>query len=417
MNTAFSTALSGLNADSVAIDVVGNDLANLNTSGYKANELEFYNLMSQSIGAAGNSGQLGLGVAPPSALPVYSQGTLLTTNGPLDVAIQGDGFFVVNNPNNQQLYTRDGSFQLTADGELVTGTGDAVQGWSAVNGVVNPNGPVGNISVPLGATIAATPTTTMNLALNLDSQTSTSGTPTTFSAPIQVVDSLGQTHDLTATFTNTGTNTWSYSVTIPQADLAAGGSTTVASGNLTFDSSGNLTSPAASAGPQPVSITGLADGAANMSINWSLYDSSGNPSITQYAEASAVAGTTQNGYPAGQISNVSLQNGGTLVADYTNGQQVTVAQLALGSIANPDSLIEVGNNNLQASASSGAVTLGAANTGPRGQITAGALESSTVDITQEFTNILTFQRSYQANSRVISAEDQLLQDTVNLIHQ
>jgi flagellar hook protein FlgE len=417
MNTAFSTALSGLNADSVAIDVVGNDLANLNTTGYKANELEFYNLMSQSIGAAGNSGQLGLGVAPPSALPVYSQGTLLTTNGPLDAAIQGDGFFVVNNQNNQQLYTRDGSFQLTANGELVTGTGDAVQGWSAVNGVVNPNGPVGNISVPLGATIAATPTTTMNLALNLDSQTSTSGTPTTFSAPVQVVDSLGQTHDLTATFTNTGTNTWSYSLTLPASDLASGASTTVASGNLTFNSSGNLTSPAATAGAVPVNIAGLSDGAANMSINWNLYDSSGNASITQYAEASAVAGTTQNGYTAGQISNVSLQNGGTLVASYTNGQQVTVAQLALGSIANPDSLTEVGDNNLQASASSGAVTLGAAGTGPRGTITAGALESSTVDITQEFTNILTFQRSYQANSRVISAEDQLLQDTVNLIHQ
>jgi flagellar hook protein FlgE len=191
----------------------------------------------------------------------------------------------------------------------------------------------------------------------------------------------------------------------------------VASGNLTFDSSGNLSSPAASAGPQTVTIAGLADGAANMSIDWNFYGSSGSPSITQYAEISAVAGTTQNGYPAGQISNVSLQNGGALVASYTNGQQVNVAQLAIGSIANPDSLTEVGNNNLQASEASGAVTLGAASTGPRGQITAGALESSTVDITQEFTNILTFQRSYQANSRVISAEDQLLQDTVNLIHQ
>ena len=154
-----------------------------------------------------------------------------------------------------------------------------------------------------------------------------------------------------------------------------------------------------------------------MSINWNLYNSSGSPNITQYAEASGVSGTTQNGFAAGQISQVSLQNGGLLVANYSNGQQQTVGQLAVASISNPDSLNSVGNNNLAATAATSTPSVGAANTGSRGQIVAGALESSTVDIATEFTNLLTFERGYQANSRVITTADQIMQETINLIHE
>ena len=185
---------------------------------------------------------------------------------------------------------------------------------------------------------------------------------------------------------------------------------------MTFDSNGNLLTPPASAGPQTVSITGLADNASDMTINWNLYNSAGNGTITQYAEASGLSGTTQNGSVAGQISNVSLQNGGLLVANYSNGQNVTVAQLALASISNPDSLLSIGNNDLQASTTTATPAIGAANSGSRGQIIAGALESSTVNMSQEFVNLLSFQNSYQANSRVITTADQLLQETINLIH-
>jgi flagellar hook protein FlgE len=412
MISSFSTALSGLEADSGAINVIGNDLANLNTTGYKANEIEFSTLMSQQLGVAGNTNDVGIGVSPVSSFANYTQGSLQTTGGATDAALQGNGFFVVQGPNNQTDYTRDGSFQINANGELVTAAGDAVQGWSATNGTVNTNGPTGAISVPLGATVPATATSSMSLALNLDS-TDTGGT---FSAPIQVFDSLGQSHTLTATFTNTGTNTWSYAVTIPAADLTTGGSTTVASGTMTFDANGNLTSPAASTDPQVVAITGLADGAANLSINWNLYNpTTGTSSITQLAEASGLGSTTQNGFAAGQISNVSLQNGGLLVANYSNGQTVTVGQLAVASIANPDTLTSVGNNYLQASTATATPSIGTADSGSRGQIVAGSLESSTVDIAQEFTSLLTFERSYQADSRVITVSDQLLQDTVGLI--
>lgn len=418
MNTAFSTALSGLAGDSTAIDTISNDLANLNTTGYKATEVQFSDLMSEQLGDASGSGAMGMGIGQLNAVTNYTQGTLQTTNGPTDAAIQGNGFFVVTNQSNQTLYTRDGSFQVNSSGQLADASGDLVQGWSATNGVVNTSSATGAISVPLGATIPATATTTMSLGLNLDSTPSTNGTASTFSAPIQVFDSQGTSHNLTATFTNTGTNTWSYTVTIPPTDLSAGGAApvTVGSGNLTFNSSGQLTTPAAAAGPQAISVKGLSDGAADMSINWSLYGASGTPNITQFAEASAVSATTQNGSTAGQLSQVSLQSGGLLVANYSNGQKLTIGQLAVASISNPESLTSAGNNNLAASATTATPSIGAANTGSRGQIVAGALESSTVDIATEFTNLLTFERGYQANSRVITTADQLVQDTLNLVH-
>ncbi len=386
----------------------------MNTTGYKSNEIEFSELIGQQLG--GGSGQVGLGVSPVSAFANYAQGTLDNTGGVTDAAIQGNGFFIVQGPNNQTDYTRDGGFHINANGELATAAGDAVQGWSAIGGAVNPNGPIGNIAVPLGATVPASATTTMNMSLNLNSQVATTDPGAVFASPIQVFDSLGESHTLTATFTKTASNSWTYALTIPAADLTAGGTTTVASGTMTFGSDGNLTSPTLASDPQAVNIAGLADGAANMTINWNLYNpTTGSSTITQLAESSGVGSTTQNGFAAGQISNVSLQNGGLLVASYSNGQNTTIGQLAIASIANPDTLIVAGNNYLQAAATTSTPSVGAANSGARGQIIAGALESSTVDIAHEFTSLLTFERGYQANSRVITVSDQLMQATVGLI--
>jgi len=416
MFPAFTIALSALSADSTAIDVVGNNLANLNTTGYKATNVDFRDLMSQSLGVGANAAQTGMGVAQLGTVSSYTQGTLTTTNGPTDAAIQGDGFFIVKNAANETLYRRDGSFQVDGAGNVVTATGENVQGWSAVNGTVNPSGPIGNLSIPIGTMVPSTATTTMNLKVNLNSQVATTDTGASFCAPIQVFDSQGVSHNLSVNFTKTAANTWNYAMVIPAADLAAGGTTTLASGAMTFDANGNLLSPAAAADPQSVTITGLADGAADMNIDWNLFNSGGSSTITQYAEASSVGSTTQNGATAGQITNVGLQTGGLLVANYSNGQQATIGQIALASIPNPDSLTSVGDNNLQASAATGTISVGAANTGGRGQVVAGALESSNVDMATQFTNLLTYERSYQAASRVITTADQLLQETVNLIH-
>jgi len=412
MSAAFSIALSALSADTTAINAVGNNLANLNTTGYKSVDVNFEDLMSLSLGTGANSAQVGMGVGPAGTFASYTQGTVTTTNEPMDAAIQGQGFFVVRNSGGQTLYTRDGSFKLDGSGNVVTQTGEFVQGWAAVNGTVNASGAVSNLTAPLGTTVPAIVTTTMGITANLNSATATNGT---FSAPIQVYDSLGTSHTLTVNFTETSANNWNYTVTVPAADLASGGDPKIASGTLTFDGKGNLSSPAASDDPVALKITGLADGAADMNINWNLYNGT-NSTITQYAEASSVGATPQNGAAAGQIQDVSLENGGLLVANYSNGQQVTIGQLALASIPNPDSMVSVGNNNLQSSAFTGDIALGAAGSGGRGQIVANSLESSTVDMATQFTDMLTYERGYQAASRVITTSDQMVQDTENLIH-
>jgi flagellar hook protein FlgE len=416
MFTALSTALSALSADAAAIDVTGNNLANLNTPGYKSSEVQFHDLISQWLGVGFNSGQIGLGIGQIGTSRNFVQGAIQNTNGPTDAAIEGNGFFVVKDGNNQTLYTRAGNFQVDPSGNLVTATGEYVQGWSAVNGVVNPNSTIGNISVPLGAMIPATATTTMSVNVNLDSRVATTDSGAVVTAPIQVYDAQGASHTVTITFTKTDTGKWSYAVSVPATDLKSGGDTKLASGTLTFDGSGNLTSPASTDPPVSIKIAGLADGASDMTINWSLFGADGSSAITQLAQSSGTSGTTQNGAAAGQITGVGIQDDGIIVASYSNGKKATVGQLAMASILNPGSLLAVGNNNLQASASTAPPAIGAAGSGGRGQIVGGALESSTADMATEFTNLLTFERSYQAASRVITTSDQLLQETVNLIH-
>lgn len=421
MFTAFDTALSALQANSSAIDVIGNNLANLNTTGYKSVEVQFSDLMSQTMGNSLNPAQIGLGLAPINTFRQFTQGTIQTTNGPTDAAISGNGFFVVKNANNQTLYTRAGSFQVDASGDLVTPTGEKVQGWNALGGMVDTSGAVGNLTVPLGATIAAKPTDTMSMAVNLSASAPVATTPptpgdgSTFSAPVQVYDSLGTAHTLTVTYTHTAANAWSYTVTIPAKDTGGTGDPVqVGSGNLTFNADGTLATPTSD--PQTVSVKGLADKASDLSINWNLYGSNGKATITQYDQPSGVSSTTQDGTAAGQISGVSIQNGGLLVASYTNGQQSTIGQIAVANITDPETLVAVGNNDLQASAATAQPSIGTANAAGRGQIIGGAVENSTVDMAAQFTDLLTVERSYQANSRVITTSDQLLQETVNLIH-
>ena len=415
MFPGFSAALSALSADSNAIDVCGNNLANLNTPGFKAAQVEFSDLMSETLGGALNPAQVGMGVGPIQTNTNYIQGGITTTNGPTDAAIEGNGFFVVQNQSGQTLYTRDGSFQVDSAGNLVTASGQYVQGWLATNGTVSPSGPLSNLTVPAGALIPGTTTTTMSVDVNLNAGAPTSGAGSSFSAPIQVFDSLGTGHTLTVNFTNTGANSWSYTVAVPASDLSSGGNATLATGTLTFDGNGNLTSPAAGSGPQTIAIQGLADGANNMSINWNLFNATGTSNITQLSESSSLESETQNGAAPGQITNVSLQNGGLLVANYSNGQRVTVGQLAVAAIQNPESLISVGENSLLASAGTAPPVVGAANSAGRGQILAGSLEGSTSDMAAEFTNLLTYERSYQAAGRVITTGDTMIQDTLNLI--
>jgi flagellar hook protein FlgE len=413
MLTSFSTALSALTADETAINVVGNNLANLNTPGFKDTVVSFSDLVTQSLGSGAGETQVGGGVATPITLNQFSQGAIQSTGGPLDAAIQGDGFFIVGGPNGATEYTRGGNFQVNSAGTLETSTGNPVQGWTAAaNGTLSTNGPITQITVPTGTLTAPIATTASSVSLNLNATaTAANGS---FSTSVTAYDSLGNSHVITYNFTPTGTaNQWNYTASIPAADATT---VTPATGTLTFDTNGNLISPLPT-DPQPViSATGMTDGASDMNITWNLYNGPNgtNPTVTQFSQASATNAVTQNGAASANLSSVSLGAGGQVIALYDNGQQVVVGQMAMASIRNPDSLIGAGNNNYLASGTTALPAIGVPGTGGRGTVLGQSVESSTVDMATEFTNLIVYQRSYEASAHVVTTVDQMSQDTINL---
>ena len=351
--------------------------------------------------------KVGFGVGVPITLREFTQGALQSTGGPLDAAIQGDGFFIVNDNGNTE-FTRGGNFQVNTDGNLATAPGQLVQGWSMANGVLDTNQPIGNITVPVGTLAPPVATTASSVSLNLDAA-ATAGTP--FSTSVQVYDSLGTAHTVTYSFTQSGTpNQWNYSVTSRRRSLGA--AVHAGDRHAYVDSNGNMTDPAPGA-PVSVPITGLADGASDMNITWSLYNGT-TPDISQYDQSSAASAQSQNGSAAANLVSVGLADGGQVLAQYSNGTQVVVGQMAMAEIRNPDSLIAVGNSNYQASALTALPAVGIPGTGGRGTVLGGSVEASTVNIATEFTNMIVFQQSYQANAHMVTTINQLRQTTINL---
>ena len=412
MITSFSTALSALAAHSTAIDVVGNNLANLNTPGFKANTVSFHDLVTQSLGAGLGETQVGFGVGTPVTLRQFTQGAVQNTGGTLDAAIQGDGFFVVKGSAGQTLFTRGGNFQVDTAGNLISATGEHLQGWTAVGSVLDTNLPAADIKVPVGALKAPVVTTKLSVDLNLNASATAASPTAVFSSSIEVFDSLGNSHIVTITFTKTATaNKWDYKLTFPAADVSA--PIAPVTGTLTFNGNGVLTSPAPADAPPVISITGLLDGASNMDITWNIFNGP-TPRITQFSQPSATSALAQDGSPAANLVRVGLADGGRILAQYSDGQQVVVGQVAMATVRNPQSLIAAGNNNYLLSARSALPAIGLPGSGGRGQVLGGTVEASTVDIAREFTNLIVYQRGYQANARVVTTADEISQETINL---
>ncbi len=421
MLTTFSSALSALNANTTAIDVVGNNLANLNTPGFKTSEVCFRDLVTESLGAGLGETQVGFGTGQPLTVREFTQGAIQTSSGLLDAAVQGDGFFIVQDGSGHQLFTRAGNFQADKAGNLLTDTGYAVQGWTTLNpdGTINTNGPVTNIVVPVGSLKPPKATANFTVDVNLNSNAAADAT-SDFTTPITVYDSLGTSHVLTLAFEKSGANQWNYQVEIPGEDITGGTAGTPfdisgASGTLSFDTDGKLTDPA-SGSPITFTIPGLTDGATDMNLTWNPYTSAGVGRITQFGQDSAPSAQTQDGSPAAQLDHVGLATGGVLIAQYTDGSQVKVGQIALAQVRNPDSLIAAGNNNFELSSLTANPSIGTPGTGGRGTIQGGSVEASTVDIATEFTHLIVYQRAYEANAHVVTTADTLSQDTINLIH-
>jgi flagellar hook protein FlgE len=413
---SFSTPLSGLNADGQDLSVISNDLANLNTTAYKGAQASFQDLFYQQIGTSGNGNleQVGVGTAVDSTPANFSQGNIQSTGVPTDVAIQGSGF-LIGTKGGQQVYTRAGNLSITAKGVLVGADGAIVQGLAAVNGVINANQPPGPLTISTGISNPPKATANSQLSLNMDSGTAVNGT---FGTALTVYDSLGAAHVLTFTFTKTAANSWSYSATVPAADVTgATAPVVVATGTgatgLTFNGAGQLTAPAGNS--IAMTMTNLADGANALTFNWNLRDANGNGLLTQVSGPSATSATQQDGFSSGSLVSYSLGPDGTIQGTFSNGQTQPLGQVLLATFPNSQGLARNGSNEFLSTLASGAVTVGVPGTGGRGTISGGALEQSNVDISAEFANLILAQSGYQANAKVVTTLNQITQTTINLI--
>jgi flagellar hook protein FlgE len=409
---SFSIPLSGLDASSTDLSVIANNLANLNTVGFKGQDTQFQDLFYQQIGSSGDGNpiQEGVGTSVAGITEDLTQGSIQSTGVPTDVAIQGSGYFIVQK-DGETLYTRAGNFSLGPTGQLLTQDGAEVEGYPAVNGVVNANAILGPLTIATGQTNPPKATGNVQLTANLDSDTPVGGS---FSTAVSVNDALGATHVLTYNFTKTAANTWTYSITIPAADVGGTGAPVVINtGTLTFNGNGQLVTPAADV--TGITVTGLADGASNLTFNWNLYDANGNGLLTQVSSASATAATQQDGYASGSLVSFTIGNDGTIQGVFSNGQTTPLGQIALASFANDQGLSRNGSNEYLSTLASGAANVGAPTTGGRGSLTGGSLEQSNVDIATQFAQLIVAQSSYQANAKSITTFDQVTQTAINLV--
>ena len=450
MPSAFFTGLSGLRSHQGAVQVVANNVANLNSVAFKGSRADFRDLFYQNIGLSrsGVASQIGLGVSPITVSRRFEQGTIQNTGGLLDAAIQGEGFFVVSDGGVLQ-FTRSGNFQLNSNQELVTINGEVVQGWNRepATGAVNSSLPIADINLQGNDRIEPRETTTLRISANL-----ATGSTLAFARPVQVFDSLGASHIMTLVFSPVQppragfSSSFDVTATLPTQDLLdAGGNPPAVVPNIAvnagappigfpidFDASGDLVNPAPGTPYQivldmaqatdsttpgavnPLPVT-FANGAANLMVTWDLLNPQLQSTISSVAASSSITDILQDGRPSAELTSISVADGGRISGLFSDGRTLVLAQLALQRFTNPQSLLAVGNNNNIPTAASSVSSPGEPDSGGLGSVVGLSLEFSNVDISQEFTDLLTFQRGFQANSRVITTADQLNQEALNLI--
>ncbi len=414
MLQAMLSGVASIKAQQTRMNVIGNNLANVNTTAYKGNRVSFTDMMAQTVRGATrptdsrgglNPIQYGLGVLTSGTDANMEQGSLNATNRQTDFAIQGNGFFAVSN-GERIAYTRDGTFDLDATGFLVhRSTGERLLGWSAnpVDGTIDTNAPVGESSalqIPIGQRTAVQQTTRVHWAGNLDSREfNRTGTATT-SSLVRVYDPLGGAHDVTVTLTEGATpNTWNWSVSGTTLTATGSGTITFNPTNGTIASGGTgsatFTPPPASGVP-----------AFNVDMDFSAF--------SQLATDMQIQAANQNGYGPGSLQNYSVGTDGVITGIYTNGLTRSLGQIAMAIFSNPGGLERQGNNLYRNTDNSGVPVIGAPRSGGRGQLNAGFLEQSNVDIGTEFTDLIVTQRGFQANTRVVTTVDEMLQDLINI---
>jgi flagellar hook protein FlgE len=421
---SFNTALSGLRAANQDLSVTGNNIANASTTGFKESRTEFGDVYANSILGTG-SRTPGSGVLVNAIAQQFSQGNINITNNSLDLAINGNGFFVLKGQGSQ-TYTRAGAFQLDSAGYIVTANGDRLQGYQADASGIILSGAPRDMQIQT-ANINPNATGKVSLNLQLDSTATPPGVATfsttdpnsyTWSTAATIYDSLGNSHLLTTYYVKTNTVPAGGGAQWDVYSDLDGGNAPHALGSLTFNTLGALTGSVAVPVPPapgvPSTATALADtwgvGALANPLNFVVdYATS-----TQYGTGSTVNALNQDGYTSGRLAGVNIDDSGTVFARYSNGQALTLGQVVLANFANPQGLAPVGNTAWAESFDSGQPVIGEPGTGSRGTLQAGALEDSNVDISAQLVNLILAQRNYQANAKTIETENAVTQTIINL---
>jgi flagellar hook protein FlgE len=419
----FQQGLSGLNATSKNLDVIGNNIANANTFGAKASRAEFADIYASSINGAG-SGNIGIGVNLQTVAQQFTQGDISTTGNPLDLAINGRGFFQVLRPGGDTAYTRNGQFKLDREGFVVDNIGNKLKGqpWDeAVGRAVGDSQPI-RLQVGLGAPVATGAGSDpalrgIRMGINLNAASAVPTTPLAFDQPASynhatsqtLYDSQGAPLTMNYYFRKTAVNAWDVYATVNGQPFDGPSPATGRVSSLTFDSSGALTSPTTAPTIDVVDprVTPSATVFAALPINFA--------GSTQYASGFTVSNLKQDGYASGQLTGITFDESGVVKATYSNGRTQNLSQLQLVNFSNLQGLQPIGANLWQSTFSSGdPSTGGPPGTGTYGALQSGALEESNVDLTGELVNLITAQRLYQANAKTISTQDQVLQTLVNI---
>lgn len=403
---SFQQGLSGLNAAAKNLDVIGNNVSNASTVGFKQSQAQFADVYANSLTGADGSG-IGIGVKVAQVAQQFTQGNITATNNPLDMAINGGGFFRMDN-GGEIAYQRNGQFQLDKNGYIVNPTGGKLTGYTAnAAGVLSTGAPA-----PLAINTAdLTPqaTTEVNAVLNLDStETALAAAsfdmndPTTYhsSTAASVYDSLGNQHTLQTYYVKTGAGTWNVYASSDGTPIPAAGT---AVSTLTFNGSGVLT------GGGQFTVTAPVTTGANPIT--AAFDFTGT---TQFGSAFSVNTLNQDGYTSGRLAGFNIGADGTILGRYTNGQSAVLGQVVLANFANPNGLQQMGNNMWSETATSGTPLVGTPDSGGLGVLQSSAVEDSNVDLTAELVNMITAQRVYQANAQTIKSQDAVLQTLVNL---
>lgn len=409
MIASLYAGISGLSANATAMTVIGDNIANVNTTAFKSNRAHFANILSTSLGGDAATANVGRGVEFWGAYAQWTQGSLENSSSATDLAINGKGFFMVQDPNGSRFYTRAGNFVFDKQGYLVNPDGYRLQGYQ-----LDANGNIGSItSIYIPGERVAPPQATRNFNFDINlSSTAVAGD--TYTTAQTFYDSLGNAIPVTFTFTREAADrTWSVSASIP---ASAGSGVTIGGGaslTIQFDENGAMTVPAADV---PLSLT-LTNGAASpQTITWDLYNASGDSfgDITGYASASGTTFQYQDGYPPGMLRGISIDESGVVTAAYSNGEMTPMFQLALVDFPSYDGLTKMGKNLYAESLDSGQALIGTAGTGRLGSVAPSSLEMSNVDLAEEFVKMITTQRAFQANSRVITSSDEILQELINI---